>query len=96
MKTKEEILKSLARDESYNDWPELMYDTHPEWQLKYTKLAMKRYADQFKQKWINIADKLPKHGVIIICQNGQIYTIFYDGVTNPVFDYWMLLPELPS
>lgn len=46
MKTPEQILIEVANEHSYNDWGELMYDTHESSQIEYTKEAMEIYANQ--------------------------------------------------
>lgn len=42
----EEILIKVANEHSYEDWGELMYDTHEDSQIQYAKEAMQEYASQ--------------------------------------------------
>ncbi len=40
----EDILVKIANDKSYESWGELMYDTHEDSQIEYTKEAMIKFA----------------------------------------------------
>src|SRR5690242_931444 len=44
--TREEILTKVANEKSYNDWGELMYDTHTPFQIEYTCEVMDIWAKQ--------------------------------------------------
>jgi hypothetical protein len=59
--TAEEILNKKANSLSYDDWAELMYDSHSEWQVKYTIEAMQEYADQEARKAFEAANELEEH-----------------------------------
>ena len=41
-----EIMVKVANEHSYEDWGELMYDTHPHSQIEYTEQAMNEFALQ--------------------------------------------------
>jgi len=47
MRTFEEILTETANENSYESWDELMYDSHPHWQIKCTKDAFRKFLEQF-------------------------------------------------
>jgi len=59
MKEPSEILKEIAKENSYEGWYSLIYDSPGYTVHEFTELAMTRYAEQFT-KWIDVNDRLPE------------------------------------
>lgn len=46
--------------------------------------------------WINVKDRLPEVGLILVFQNGEMFVYFYDKIRPIAFSHWMLLPDPPN
>lgn len=57
MDAREEILKKVANNHSYETWGELMYDSHEHWQIHCTKEAMEEYASPLKERIKELEDE---------------------------------------
>jgi hypothetical protein len=56
--TPEELMTNFANKHSYDTWDELMYDSHAEWQIEYTKRVMLIYA-RMQAKKLSLSDVMP-------------------------------------
>ncbi len=83
--SKEEILKQFSNEHSYEDWGELMYDTHNISQIEYTRNVMDIYADQQKKKASIEFAKFIKnggyHGELIVTED-----LWFDEDNNEIGD----------
>lgn len=55
-KTPEEIMTEFANNHSYNDWGELMYDSHDFYQISCTKEVMIEFAKEMAWKLWQMKD----------------------------------------
>jgi len=83
MKTPEEIMQEFAEEHSYSSWGELMYDTHENVQIKYTKEVMKLYHEQMESEHQfgvagEISDILDENNVSCPLENKKVTKIIND------------------